>query len=149
MPLHHLQFTVFLHTHRSEIITLLEAAYEQTGGYYGTLALRQRRSQANIDSVEFIADLLRGDVDWDQAARLVDSARAAGLPVSDVLRMTTHLETLFVAFVRQYTHNDATFGEALIRRSSHVTACFRAKALFVDLRRRRHKATVDVVTAGE
>lgn len=108
MPLHHLQFTVFLHTHRSNIVALLEEAYNQTGGYYGTLSPWQQRSQANIDSVEFIADLLRGD---------------------------------FVGFVREYTRNDAPFGDALIRRSNHVAACFRAKALFMDLHRRRKRST--------
>ncbi len=140
MPRHHLQFTVFLQAHRRTIAELLEAAYNETGGYYATLSRGQRRSQATIDSVELIADLLRGEVDWVQVERMVDSARRAGVPLADILQMTSRLETLFAAFVRQYTANDPTFGDALIRRSHHVSAGFRAKALFVDLRRRRKRA---------
>jgi hypothetical protein len=137
MPLHHLQFAVFLHSHRQDIAKLLEQAYAQAGGHYASLSIWQRESQANIDSVEFIADLLRGDVTWEGIQRLAQAATAAQWSLDDVRHMTEHLEVLFAAFVRAHSKSDATFADALIRRSHHVSASFRAKLLFIDLRRRK------------
>jgi hypothetical protein len=140
MPLHHLQFAVFLHGHRQAIAKLLEQAYGEVGGHYASLSVWQRESQANIDSVEFIADLLRGDVTWEGMQRLAQVATAAQWSLDDVRRLTEHLEVLFAAFVRTHSKSDPAFADALIRRSHHVSASFRAKLLFMDLRRRKHRA---------
>jgi hypothetical protein len=137
MPLHHLQFAVFLHGHRREIAKLLERAYAQAGGHYASLSLWQRESQANIDSVELIADLLRGDVQWDGLQRMAQTATAAQWSLDDVRRMSEYMEDLFAGFVREHSKSDTVFAEALIRRGHHVFASFRAKLLFMEVRRRK------------
>src|SRR5438876_843702 len=116
MNRHYLAFLMFFYTHRQGLAEVLAQAYRQTGGHYTAMPLAAQQRQAAIDSLELIADLLRGEIDLAHSRHIVAGCRAHGIAVEDIRRMTMVFGSLFNAWVRAQLPTDPGLAEALIRR---------------------------------
>jgi hypothetical protein len=122
----------FLDDHRAAIRQLIEQAYSEAGGHYAALTPAERVRQAETDSAEFIADLVRGAPDRERIRRTVATASAAAL-AGDMVQMATALDRLFTAFVAERLQGEARLAQDLVRRSSSVIARFRLSVSSVQI----------------
>lgn len=122
----------FLDDHRAAIRQLIEQAYGEAGGHYAALAPAERTRQAETDSAEFIAALVRGTPDREAIQQTVGAAPAATL-AGDMVQMATALDRLFTAFVAERLQGEARLAQDLIRRSSYVIARFRLSVSSVQI----------------
>src|SRR4051812_47601823 len=112
----------FLTVQRGAIIGLIEAAYVETGGHYLTLPSAQRHTQAEQDGDEFIASLVRGEVDQALIRSRVQAATDPLLP-GDLLQMTGALDRLFRGFVREQLEDQPELADRLASRAHNILAC--------------------------
>lgn len=137
------QVALFLNANRTAIAGLLDQAYQQVGGHYALMTPQQRRQQATIDSLEFIADLLRGGVDLAKVRQIAQQAANSSVEINDILRMVEVVEPLFIAFVRERVADDPALADELVRYARNTTASFRAKLMLVRIRSRRKRFSFD------
>jgi hypothetical protein len=123
MPMHNSDLiATFLAEQRPAIIGLVEQAFAEAAGHYTIMTPGERRRQAEHDGDEFIADLLRGGVDWEAIRTLVRTAPDPAIP-SDMLLMSGILERLFTAFVDQELAAEPDVAQELARRTTSLIAC--------------------------
>src|SRR5690242_18802031 len=125
------QVVHFLDDHRAAIRQLIEQAYGEAGGHYAALAPAERTRQAETDSAEFIAALVRGTPDREAIQQTVGAAPAT--LAGDMVQMATALDRLFTAFVAERLQGEARLAQDLIRRSSYVIARFRLSVSSVQI----------------
>jgi hypothetical protein len=118
------QVSEFLESHRAAIQQIILRAYQEAGGHYQAMTLPQQVRQAEIDSAEFTADLLRGMPDREVIQQTVAAAASATM-INDIVNMAAALERGFAAYVAAQLPGDPRLAQELIRRSSYITARFR------------------------
>lgn len=126
MNRHYLTFLSFFATHREGLAQVLAGAYQQASGHYAAMSLAEQQRQAEIDSLELIADLLRGEIDLAHSRHIVAVCRAHEVAVEDIRRMTIVFGPLFNAWVRAQLPDNPGLAQALIRRYRTVSTHFRA-----------------------
>ncbi|HMA33052.1 MAG TPA: hypothetical protein VKY74_01125 [Chloroflexia bacterium] len=118
------QLERFLTAHAPALTAIFLQAYAAAGGHYRLLSPEEQARQAAIDSQEFVADLLRGEVD-QQAVRQTVQTTAQAAAVADILRMVTIQERLFVALLRAELATQPELATELERRCRNLMARFR------------------------
>jgi hypothetical protein len=118
------QVAQFLETHRAAIQQIILRAYQEAGGHYQAMTPPQQAHQAEIDSDEFIIDLLRGTPDRETIQQTVAAAATTTI-VSDIVNMAAALDRFFAAYVAERLPGDPRLAQELTRRSNYITARFR------------------------
>ena len=114
----------FLAAHQAEIARLILQAYQEAGGHYAAMSATARMDQAQIDSHEFIASLLRGTPDRESITQTVQAGRNPTLG-TDIVQMATAFEHLFTAWVKISVADRPLLAHELLRRSRQVFSQFR------------------------
>ncbi len=118
------QIEQFLNTHQAAIQRLVQQAQQEAGGHYSMLSQAAWQQQIEIDTQEFIKDLLSGAPERT-TLRQTQAGATRSTTATDIINMATAMDRLFAAYVNEQLQAQPSLAREIIARSSYVIARFR------------------------